>query len=87
VARKGTAQYAFYRGHTALGPPPAATPAQQPNAAAEPFGANGNTAPSLLENLKSLNTSNQARQIERLQNRYAAPAPSAPSGAAAGGFK
>jgi len=41
---------------------------------------------SLDSNLKVQNTSNSIRQIERLQQRYAAPADKS-KGAAAGGFR
>ena len=88
VARKGTAQYAFYRGQTPLGPPPAA----QPNAPAEAKPTQtvpATQTPALDQNLKSQNFSNQSRNIERLQERYkAAPAmPGTQGGAAAGGFR
>ena len=68
VARKGTAQYAFYRGQTPLGPPPAA----QPNAPAEAKPTQtvpATQTPALDQNLKSQNFSNQSRNIERLQER------------------
>ena len=82
VARKGTAQYAFYRGTTTLGPP---DPAQVPNAPAKP-GAQ-QPVPSLEQNLRQLNEDNQMRNSIRLQERYKAPVPGAAPGAAAGGFK
>ncbi|HEV3121442.1 MAG TPA: hypothetical protein VGY53_06045, partial [Isosphaeraceae bacterium] len=76
VARKDASQYAFYRGTTHI-------PGPQPSAPPVPAGANAPAAgqpqagkpaqqqsQSLDENLKSLNTGNQIRQIERLQNRY-----------------
>ncbi len=95
VARKGTAQYAFYRGTTSLGTPPpeaikpAATPADAPAAAAkQPEGAT-NGKQSLEDNLRTLNNENQLRNIDRLEKRYQNPAQASPSknGAAAGGFR
>jgi hypothetical protein len=85
VARQDTARYAFYRGQTPLG---AVQPAV-PMPAAAPGAPNGgsNAAQSLEENLRVLNSANQMRNFDRLQQRYQAPAPSAPSGAAAGGFR
>ena len=85
VARKGTAQYAFYRGKTALGQ-------EQEHAAAakEPAGvpADNATTQSLDDNLKMFNSANQLRNIDRLEKRYQAPAQGAPQGgAAAGGFR
>jgi uncharacterized protein YfaS (alpha-2-macroglobulin family)/tetratricopeptide (TPR) repeat protein len=83
VARHDTAEYAFYRGHTFVGQPPAAPAAADPAAATPP------PAPAqagqdsrykqgqqgLQQNLRDLNSSNQLKQIERLQQRYnAAPA-------------
>src|SRR6185312_15045511 len=65
VARRGTAQYAFYRGKTHVGPAQIPTPAQQPPAAE-----GMPNAPALDANLRGLNMMNQTRQIERLQNRY-----------------
>lgn len=85
VARRGTAQYAFYRGTTRVGAAtPTPAPAEKPQTG-EPAPPNAE-APSqaLDENLRIQNSSNQMRQIERLQNRYnLAP----PGGAAVKGFK
>ena len=87
VARKGAAEYAFYRGTTSLG---SAVP-NAPPAAKEPAGVPVNNAAtqSLDDNLKSLNTSNQLRNIDRLEKRYQNPAQGAQGqgGAAAGGFR
>jgi tetratricopeptide (TPR) repeat protein len=99
VARKGAAQYAFYRGTSHVGPPTVPTPTAAPaNDAAKTEAPPENAAPgqqahgwgeALDKNLKELNISNQARQIERLEQRYRgdAAAPGMPGGAAAGGFK
>ena len=84
VARKGAGQYAFYRGKTVLGPAPkAGIPPTPPSAGTEKKEVNQ----SLDENLKSLNNSNQLRNIDRLEKRYQAPAPGVKGGAAAGGFR
>jgi len=80
VARKNTAQYAFYRGKTRVGIAPK-TPAAQP---AEQGAAAPNASPALDENVRSQNSSNQMRQIERLQNRYNQ---GGQGGAAAKGFR
>lgn len=82
VVRKGAAEYAFHRGVTYLGQPP------QPNAPAQ---ADRDEKPkaesqSLDANLRSLNRSNNLKQIERLQNRYQVAPEQAP-GAAAGEFR
>ncbi|MBX6312381.1 MAG: hypothetical protein IRY99_05595 [Isosphaeraceae bacterium] len=68
VARRGTDQYAFYRGTTRVGAPPApaAREPQRSDAEADKKA----SAPSLLENVRGLNTINQMQQIERLQQRY-----------------
>jgi uncharacterized protein YfaS (alpha-2-macroglobulin family)/tetratricopeptide (TPR) repeat protein len=90
VARMGTAQYAFYRGTAYVGSPPnAAAPASPNNAAKEPGQPQSEAAArvnpeSLDKNLKDVNTSNQMRQIERLEQRYRE---NPQKGAAAGGFK
>jgi hypothetical protein len=79
VARRGTAQYAFFRGTTRVAVPQA-PPAPNAAAGATPTA----PAPSLDQNLKNLNIDNQMRNIERLQNRYNQ---AEPGGAAAKGFK
>ena len=81
MARKGAAQYAFYRGTTHVGAPPAPTAAAQ--ARTRPSPRHGQKPPSRrpsTQNLKILNNSNQMRQIERLQNRYKAEPPSGKGG-------
>jgi hypothetical protein len=73
VARKGTGQYAFYRGKNRVGAPPAPpSPANAP-APAKPEGWSEKSAESLDNNLKIQNSINQNRQIDRLQNRYNTP--------------
>ncbi|MFO0909329.1 MAG: MG2 domain-containing protein [Isosphaeraceae bacterium] len=88
VARKGTAQYAFYRGTTPIGPPPAApAPATAaPNQPGQGQQVGSGTDTSLDNNLKMLNSSNQMKQIQRLEQRYNS-APAEKPGAAAGGFR
>ncbi len=83
VARKGTAQYAFYRGTAYVGSAPnrANEAAKEPQAAADAAGAKPE---SLDKNLKDINISNQKRQIERLEQRNSLELK---KGAAAGGFK
>ncbi len=90
VVRKGTNQYAFYRGTSYVGqapqgangsPPPAPTANQSPG---ESFGEKADQ--SLDANLRMQNTANSLRQIERLQQRYDQPA-GKKKGAAAGGFR
>ncbi|WP_406697489.1 MG2 domain-containing protein [Singulisphaera sp. Ch08] len=82
VARRGTAQYAFYRGTTHVGAPHA--PANDKAAfEASPKPADA-PSQSLDDNLRIQNSSNQMRQIERLQNRYNQ---AEPGGAAVKGFK
>ncbi len=92
VARKGTAQYAFYRGTTALAVvakevPPAPNGAPNTWAAPNAWGENGSP---LEQNLRMQNGANQLRNFDRLQKRYQA-APQLPGqpqgGAAAGGFR
>ena len=84
VARKGKAQYAFYRGTTNLAP--IKEEPQQPSRRGF-----SNTNQSLDQNLRMLNDTNRARQVEQLERRMqAAPAqmPGATQGgAAAGGFR
>jgi tetratricopeptide (TPR) repeat protein len=79
VARKGAAQYAFYRGTTPLGAAPAKT--APPPASPEAL----NAAPALEQNIRNQNFENQMRQIERLENRYQQQ--EGKPGAPAGGFR
>ncbi len=64
VARKGSNQYAFHRGKTFVGQAAPATPGSVPaaNMPAE--------KPDLQQNVRGLNTMNQSKQMERLQQRY-----------------
>jgi hypothetical protein len=83
VARKGSAQYAFYRGTAYVGAAPT-PPAPSSAANAAPALQQASEAEALDKNLKDINTSNQMRQIERLEQRYGGDRK---KGAAAGGFK
>jgi TolA-binding protein len=71
VARRDSGQYAFYRGTTHVGAPPA-PPAATPTEPGKP--AENAPAQSLEMNLRLQNSANQSRQLDRLQQRYAAPA-------------
>jgi tetratricopeptide (TPR) repeat protein len=82
IARRGTAQYAFYRGTTRVGQAVPQAPAGNQPAAQPP--AMPNSATGLDVNLRNLNTSNQLLQIERLEKRYQE---GGQGGAAAKGFK
>src|SRR5262249_28668902 len=72
VARKGTAQYAFYRGTAYIGTPPGAAPMDA--AARKPESAQPAQEPAmnatLNKNIKDINIYNQTRQIDRLEQRY-----------------
>jgi alpha-2-macroglobulin len=87
VARQGTAQYAFNRGTTFVGPQVPTAPGT-PGQHGPQGGRDGKPGlnQSLDANLKMQNTSNSIRQIDRLQQRYAVPADKS-KGAAAGGFR
>jgi TolA-binding protein len=99
VVRKATTEYAFYRGtaYVGLPPQPAAPPteakkADQPQSGEQQAqGQAGNNAPMMNQaldaNLKMQNTSNNFKQIQRLQERYQRLEPAQPHGAAAGGFR
>jgi alpha-2-macroglobulin len=85
VARKGTAQYAFYRGTAVVGqvvpiPPPGA------DGASGGRGERTGKDQTLDANIKMENSANTFKQIERLQRRYAVPADKS-KGAAAGEFR
>ena len=74
VARKGAGQYAFYRGTTRVGAPPAPAAARPPARRRAGPAEKPPTSQSLDKNLKDPELDNQMRQIDRLQNRYR-PAP------------
>jgi hypothetical protein len=86
--RKETSEYAFYRGTTYVGQPPAPAQnaAQQMRAPAQAPNANAQNQ-ALDANLRSLNEGNSARQIQRLQERYQRADPAKAKGAAVGGFR
>jgi hypothetical protein len=87
VARRGTAQYAFYRGTTHVGAPPAPNAAPADANQSAPQAGKPQTSETLEQNLRIQNYSNQIRQIERLQNRYNFENPGGQRGAAAKGFQ
>ena len=66
VARKGTGQYAFYRGTARVGAPPQPAPSRPEGKPTD----SPAESQSLDKNLREQNSSNQMRQIDRLQNRY-----------------
>ncbi len=73
VARRGAAQYAFHRGKTYVGPRKADDPnAKAPADPGKPAAGEASPEPSsdLGFNVKMLNSSNQVRQLDRLENRY-----------------
>ena len=87
VARKGTAQYAFHRGQTYLGKQTVTGAALGTETRAGDGGQNPAPQEQALDaNLKMQNISNSVQQIERLQQRYSAPADKS-KGAAAGSFR
>ena len=76
VARKGDLEYAFYRGTTFMGPQQRfmsddGAPAASQKAAEAP---NQPPGESLDSNLKSQNSTNNLKQLKRLQERYNQPA-------------
>ena len=73
VARKGTDQYAFYRGTQTIGTTQPATtePVNAPQSqVGKPQGANPSLQDSLMQNLYQMNNQNQLKGIDRLQNRF-----------------
>ena len=84
IARKGTDQYAFYRGQQPLGGDEGGNANQAPAQPAKP-GAD-KAEQSLDANLRIQNSANTLKQVERLQQRYT-PAANQPPGAAAGEFR
>jgi tetratricopeptide (TPR) repeat protein len=87
VIRKDAAAYAFYRGTEYLGqqPAPAATAREQNVERQAPQNPALNQA--LDANLKLQNTSNNLKQIQRLQERYKNPESDKAKGAPAGQFR
>ena len=89
VVRKGTAEYAFYRGTASVGSPaapPASLGADRDRAADQADKVPGESQ-SLDADLRLQNQSNSARQLRRLEERYQPVAPEQPPGAAAGGVR
>jgi tetratricopeptide (TPR) repeat protein len=91
VARKNSAEYAFYRGTAHVGAPPAPPQPNAPtrvNAEAQQRGQADLPAlnQSLDANIKMQNSSNNLKQIQRLEERYKA-VPERAKGAPAGGFR
>ena len=88
VVRKDTSEYAFYRGTAYVGQPPMPAPAQAGAQQGQPQAPNAPAMNQALDaNLKTLNESNSARQIQRLQERYQRAEPAKAKGAAVGGFR
>jgi uncharacterized protein YfaS (alpha-2-macroglobulin family)/tetratricopeptide (TPR) repeat protein len=77
VARKGSNQYAFHRGTTPIGPSPVVPNAPGQAGQNQP-GQQGQNPPGqpaagsfdLQQNVRGQNTSNQERQLQRLEERY-----------------
>ncbi len=69
VARRDSAQYAFYRGTTRVGPAPVPNPPAQSQPTA-PAGKDLESDADLGRNIKMQNFSNSMMQIQRLENRY-----------------
>jgi uncharacterized protein YfaS (alpha-2-macroglobulin family)/TolA-binding protein len=78
VARQGTSRYAFYRGETHVGQPAEANaPTDAPASAGQQGGQQQSESQLGLDvNIRGQNTSNQMRQLERLEQRYNMPMPS-----------
>jgi alpha-2-macroglobulin len=70
VARRDTAQYAFYRGTQHIGAPP--EPSRPANAGATQPGQAVDQS-DLGKNVKELNYSNSIQQLDRLNNRFQNP--------------
>ncbi len=88
VVRKEATGYAFYRGTSYVGQPPVPQPAANAPAgqAAQPPAAPAQNQ-ALDANLRLQNTSNNLRQIQRLQERYKSPQSDKPKGAPAAQFR
>ncbi len=76
---KDAPRYAFHRGTTVVGAPPA-----PPTFGDQPASGWHMDTQSLEQNIQIQNRANQMRQLERLEQRYNAPAP---AGAGVGSFK
>ena len=74
VARRGTDEYAFYRGTQYVGSPPQANAPPAPQEPGKP-----QAEQSLDANLRSLNSTNLKNQVDRLESRYK-QAPNGPQG-------
>ena len=74
VARKGELEYAFYRGTTYLGAENRAVPAALAPVKRRPGPPNQPPSQDLDSNLKSQNSANNLKQLNRLQQRYNQPA-------------
>ncbi len=85
VARKGSGEYAFYRGTEFVGQRAVPAPAQGGQAAPQPPGASGENQ-ALDANIRMQNSANEVKNIRRLQERYSQPADKAKA-APAGGFR
>jgi hypothetical protein len=77
IAQVDDSRYAFFRGQTELGPPPApanAPPSQEPAAPQAKTGKSLSNEAQLLEQLEGGNRAIQQRQNEWLDNNYKMPA-------------
>ena len=88
VAKKGELEYAFYRGTTFVGPQMLPVGGEDALVRSQKAEAAPNQPPgeSLDSNLKSQNSANSVKQLNRLQERYNQPAQMR-KGAPAGGFR
>ena len=88
VVRKETTEYAFYRGTSYVGQPPQPATLPPPRRWRRRQNASAPAMNQALDaNLKMQNSSNNLRQIQRLQERYQRVEPEKAPGAAAGGFR
>jgi hypothetical protein len=89
VIRKDTTGYAFYRGTSFVGQAPVPAPPGQSGQAAGQTQAPQMPAlnQALDANLKMINSSNNLKQIQRLEERYKVAPAEQPRGAPAGEFR